>query len=153
MAEKPTADIYNLPTKNGAFERPSSVFNSWISSKPGSQFPAEKDRYVHLPLHLLQTRLLTYPGPLHQLGLPLGFPPNLVRTLKSLESIIQLVVLDWELFPHGWSFTGRDGTAPKDPLHGFTRLSELYFKANPEYNGRYTVPVLWDKNIETIVRM
>jgi hypothetical protein len=74
MAEKLTADIYDLPTKNGAFKSPRSVFDSRISSRPGSQFPAEKDRYVHLPLHLLKTRLHTYPGPLHQLGLPLGFP-------------------------------------------------------------------------------
>jgi putative glutathione S-transferase len=74
-----------------------------------------------------------------------------VRTLKGLESTIELVLLDWELFPHGWSFTGRDGTAAFDPLYGFTRISELYFKANPEYTGRYTVPVLWDKKRETIV--
>ena len=85
------------------------------------------------------------------LGCPWASRTNLVRTLKVLESIIQLVVLDWELFPHGWSFTGRDGTATKDPIYGYTRLSELYFKANSEYDGRYTVPVLWDRKLETIV--
>lgn len=48
-------------------------------------------------------------------------------------------------------FTGRDGTAEKDPLYGFTRIRQLYFKANPEYKGRFTVPTLWDKQKETIV--
>lgn len=49
------------------------------------------------------------------------------------------------------SFTGRDGTAPADPLYGFKHLSELYFKAAPNYSARFTVPVLWDKKTETIV--
>lgn len=84
-------------------------------------------------------------------GCPWASRTNLVRTLKGLESIIDMVLLDWELFPEGWSFTGRYGTAPKDPLYGFTRLSELYYKANPKYTGRFTVPVLWDKKKETIV--
>jgi putative glutathione S-transferase len=55
------------------------------------------------------------------------------------------------LLTHPRSFTGRDGTAPVDPLYGFTKLSQLYFKAEPSYNARYTVPVLWDKVHETIV--
>jgi putative glutathione S-transferase len=43
------------------------------------------------------------------------------------------------------------GTAPKDPLYGFTLHKELYLKADPEYQGRFTVPVLWDTKHETIV--
>jgi len=49
------------------------------------------------------------------------------------------------------SFTGRDNSDPVDPLYGFTRLSQLYLKAEPTFSGRYTVPVLWDKKTETIV--
>jgi glutathionyl-hydroquinone reductase len=48
------------------------------------------------------------------------------------------------------SFTGRDGTA-LDTLYGFKHLKDFYFKANPDYVGRYTVPTLWDKKLETIV--
>ncbi len=48
--EKPTGEIYNFPTKNGAFQRPNAAFRSWISSEPGAQFPPEKDRYVHPPV-------------------------------------------------------------------------------------------------------
>jgi glutathionyl-hydroquinone reductase len=132
---EPKPEIFNFPTKNGAFQRPDSAFRSWISSEAGSQFPPEKDRYV---LYI-------------NLGCPWASRTNLVRTLKGLEEIIQIVILDWELYAHGWSFTGRDGTAEKDPLYGFTRLSDLYFKANPDYKGRYTVPVLWDKKLGTIV--
>lgn len=39
----------------------------------------------------------------------------------------------------------------KDHLYGFSRLRELYFKAEPNYNLRFTVPVLWDKKLNTIV--
>ncbi len=49
------------------------------------------------------------------------------------------------------TYTGRYGTAEKDPLYGFTEHRQLYFKADPSYSGRYTVPVLWDKKHETIV--
>ena len=39
----------------------------------------------------------------------------------------------------------------RDPIYGHTKHSQLYLKADPEYKGRYTVPVLWDKKKETIV--
>lgn len=53
----------------------------------------------------------------------------------------------------GWRFTTPDkvpGATP-DHLYGSKQLREIYFKANPEYEGRFTVPVLWDKKTETIV--
>lgn len=138
MSQKPAEDQvgYKFASKTGNFNRQVSSFRSWISSEPGAEFPPEKDRYV---LYV-------------NLGCPWASRTNLVRTLKGLEDIIQMVVLDWELFPdQGWSFTGRDGTDPVDPIYGFTRLSELYFKAAPTYSARFTVPILWDKKTETIV--
>lgn len=48
-------------------------------------------------------------------------------------------------------FTGRDGTSEKDPLYAFTRIRQLYLKADPNYSGRFLVPTLWDKKRETIV--
>lgn len=59
--------------------------------------------------------------------------------------------MDYELHPTGRSFTGRAGTAAQDPIYGFKRFSELYLKADPEYKGRYSVPVLCDRKEETIV--
>ncbi|KAJ6172397.1 hypothetical protein N7470_001464 [Penicillium chermesinum] len=71
--------------------------------------------------------------------------------MKGLEGIIQKAVLDPELGPNGWFFSGREGSAEKDPIYGFKYLRDLYFKADPQYEGRYTVPTLWDKKKETIV--
>lgn len=54
---------------------------------------------------------------------------------------------------NGWRFTTPDkvpGATP-DELYGFQYIKDIYFKANPEYDGRFTVPVLWDKKKETIV--
>ncbi|MBE3045359.1 glutathione S-transferase C-terminal domain-containing protein [Candidatus Bathyarchaeota archaeon] len=48
--------------------------------------------------------------------------------------------------PEGWTFSGAG-----DPLYGFTKIKQLYEKADPSYVGRYTVPVLWDKKTETMV--
>ena len=81
----------------------------------------------------------------------MGHGVNLVRSLKGLEDITQLIKCDIELTKEGWLFTGKHGSDPKDPLYGFTKLSQLYLKADPNYVGRFTVPTLWDKKTETIV--
>jgi len=36
-------------------------------------------------------------------------------------------------------------------LFGSDRISDIYFKADKEYEQRLTVPVLWDKKEQTIV--
>lgn len=71
--------------------------------------------------------------------------------MKGLEDVIQLIICDFELGEGGWAFTGKHGSAEKDPLYGFTKLSQLYYKADPKYGGRFLVPTLWDKKKETIV--
>jgi putative glutathione S-transferase len=60
-------------------------------------------------------------------------------------------VLDYELGPKGWFFSGRLGTDKEDPLYGFRFIRELYEKADPGYEGRFTVPCLWDRKGETVV--
>lgn len=67
--------------KDGRFRRPDSKFRNWISSEPGAQFPPEKDRYV---MYL-------------NLGCPWAHRANIVRSLKGLEDIIQLVVMDYTM--------------------------------------------------------
>ncbi|KAJ5084264.1 hypothetical protein NUU61_008843 [Penicillium alfredii] len=128
-------NIYKHADSDGHFRRKESAFRSFISRDASSEFPAEKDRYV---------LYINY-------GCPWAHRANLVRTLKGLQDIIPMVVLDPELGPDGWFFSGRWGSAEKDPLYGFKYLKELYFKADPQYEGRYTVPTLWDKKKETIV--
>ena len=39
----------------------------------------------------------------------------------------------------------------RDPLNGWSFLSEAYFATDPDYRGRVTVPVLWDKHGRRIV--
>jgi putative glutathione S-transferase len=84
-------------------------------------------------------------------GCPWANRTAIVRMLKGLEDIIELVVMDYIMFPEGWGYSGRDGTAEKDPFYGFTRHRQLYEKAEPGYEGRVLVPTLWDKKNETIV--
>jgi len=50
----------------------------------------------------------------------------------------------------GWVFSEAPGCIP-DTVNGFSRLHEVYTKADPGYTGRVTVPVLWDKERQTIV--
>ncbi|GLA10358.1 hypothetical protein AnigIFM60653_003788 [Aspergillus niger] len=82
---------------------------------------------------------------------PFAHRVNLVRSLKGLKSWIQLVVLDPESGANGWFFSGRFGTAERDPLYGFKYLKDLYLKSEPGYTGRISVPMLWDKKIEKVV--
>lgn len=54
--------------------------------------------------------------------------------------------------PDGWYFSGEGEALAEDPLHpGIVKLKQLYLKADPEYTGRYTVPVLWDKKQDLLV--
>jgi hypothetical protein len=50
----------------------------------------------------------------------------------------------------GWTFRAEDG-ATGDTLYGLDFLHQVYTKADPRYSGRVTVPVLWDKKLETVV--
>ncbi|RAK73728.1 uncharacterized protein BO72DRAFT_227674 [Aspergillus fijiensis CBS 313.89] len=127
--------VHSHADADGHFRRKLAAFRSSISRDPNAEFPAQKDRYV---LYI-------------NFGCPWAHRTNLVRSLKGLDDIVQLVVLDPELGPDGWFFSDRYGSAPVDPLYGFERLSQFYFKADPNYEGRYTVPMLWDKKKETIV--
>jgi putative glutathione S-transferase len=100
---EPHNDFSKIAGKDGRFKRPDAAFRSWISSEPGAEFPPEKDRYV---LYI-------------NLGCPWAHRANIVRSLKGLEDIIQIVIMDYILGPQGWEFNpDRAGTDPKDPLYG-----------------------------------
>ena len=57
----------------------------------------------------------------------------------------------------GWPFTREDDeesifpAAEPDPLCQSAHVKDLYFRADPNFSGRFTVPVLWDKKLHTIV--
>ncbi|KAI9811151.1 MAG: hypothetical protein M1827_005602 [Pycnora praestabilis] len=130
-----TDKSHKLASADGHFHRPASKFRSSISSSPNSPFPPAANRYV---------LYINY-------GCPWAHRANLVLQVKGLDGIIEVVAMDYEMTPQGWSYTGRLGTAKEDPLYGFKYHKQLYEKAEPGYTGRYTVPVLWDRERETLV--
>ncbi|KAF8635372.1 hypothetical protein AX15_000377 [Amanita polypyramis BW_CC] len=130
------SDIGKLQTEaDGSFNRQPSQFRDFI--KKGGKFEPEKDRY-----HLY----VSY-------GCPWATRTLIFRKLKGLEDIISLSIVSPRLGTHGWPFASVDDYpgADVDPLHQSEYLKDLYFRANPDYNERFTVPVLWDKKLDTIV--
>lgn len=117
--------------QDGHFKRPASKFRNFI---PSELFPAEKDRYV---------LYVNY-------GCPWAHRTIIVWLLKGLDQVIQLVELDARDPVKGWYFSGVRGP-DKDPVYGAKYMREFYMKADPNYSGRITVPVLWDKKHATIV--
>lgn len=75
----------------------------------------------------------------------------IVRLLKDLDSLVDAYQVHFAMGPEGWYFSGEGDSLPEDPLHGFKKLKDLYLHADPNYTGRYTVPVLWDKKTDTMV--
>ena len=78
----------------------------------------------------------------------------IVRELKGLQDIIGKTVVHYHLTEKGWKFPETDDECPgaqPDPLYHAKFLREIYFRAQPDYEGRFTVPVLWDKKTESIV--
>ena len=72
------------------------------------------------------------------------------RELKGLEKMISVSVVHWYMADKGWTFETGDGAVP-DTVNGSNYIYEVYTKAMSDYSGRVTVPVLWDKQNNTIV--
>src|SRR5580704_1255773 len=125
---------------SGHFVRPDAPFRNWVTAtgEPGQSgvggFKAEPGRY-----HLIIS-----------LACPWAHRTFIFRRLKGLESMISLSVVHWLLRDDGWTFDEGPGVIP-DPIFGASHLSEFYLKARADYSGRVTVPVLWDKQTNTIV--
>ncbi|HZZ61820.1 MAG TPA: glutathione S-transferase family protein [Roseiarcus sp.] len=124
----------------GRFVRPDAPFRNWVTADgtPGPSgaggFKAEAGRY-----HLIVS-----------LACPWAHRTLIFRKLKGLEGMISLSVVHWLLGERGWTFDEGPGVI-RDPLIGARLLSEFYLKARPDFSGRVTVPVLWDKEKSTIV--
>jgi putative glutathione S-transferase len=72
------------------------------------------------------------------------------RKLKGLEDMVPLSVVHWYMAENGWTFADGDGVIP-DPIHDADFMYQVYQAAQASYTGRVTVPVLWDKEKQTIV--
>ena len=128
---------YDTKSTGGAFVRPDSRFRSWVTvdGSPGPTgeggFPAESGRY-HLYVSL---------------ACPWAHRTLIFRRLKKLGEAISVSVVGPHMLSEGWEFSEEW----PDDLYGARRLYEIYLRATPSYTGRVTVPVLWDKQRETIV--
>ncbi|MYM64851.1 glutathione S-transferase family protein [Pseudomaricurvus sp. HS19] len=121
---------YDTESTGGAFQRQESRFRNQISADGSSGFKAEAGRY-HLYVSL---------------ACPWAHRTLIMRRLKKLEGLIGVTVVEPLMLENGWEF-GEGG----DDLYGLDYLYQLYLKADPGYEGRVTVPVLWDKQTRTIV--
>lgn len=117
----------------GAFVRQRSVFREWVR-RDGGRYRPEAGRY-HLYVSL---------------ACPWAHRAIIVRKLKRLEEVVSLSVVDPIRDEKGWRFREGDGHS-LDPVNGFDYLSEAYVATEPSFEGRVTVPVLWDRETRTIV--
>tara|TARA_B100000530_G_scaffold264731_1_gene177532 strand:- start:91 stop:1068 length:978 start_codon:yes stop_codon:yes gene_type:complete len=131
---------YDTEENGGRFEREDAGFRNWVtvdgSAGPTGVggFKAEPDRY-HLYVSL---------------ACPWAHRTLIYRKLKGLEQIIPISVVNPYMGDNGWTFAEGEGVIP-DPLIHADYAYELYIKAKPNYTGRVTVPILWDKKTNTIV--
>ncbi|GMA08469.1 glutathione-dependent reductase [Tetragenococcus halophilus subsp. flandriensis] len=74
----------------------------------------------------------------------------MMRSLKGLQDIISLSVVNPVMYDQGWSFEDGDGVIP-DPVINANYLREIYTFSDPNFTGKVSVPVLFDKKTKQIV--
>jgi len=119
----------------GRFVRPSTTFRNQITADGSSGFKAEAGRY-HLYISW---------------ACPWAHRTAIMRRLKGLENAVGLSVVAAVIDQNSWEFSQTEPGAIPDTVNGKNYLWEVYLKADSNYSGRVTVPVLWDKEQETIV--
>ncbi|KAJ7265903.1 glutathione S-transferase [Mycena haematopus] len=139
MATRDTSQFSDISkmkaSADGTFNRLPSSFRNFI--EPGGKFAPENGRY-----HLY----VSY-------ACPWATRTLIARKLKGLEDIIPVTIVSPKMGASGWPFAVADAFpgAEVDPLFGAQHVRDLYLRANPEYEGRFTVPLIWDKVNDTIV--
>jgi len=124
---------YDTQSSGGEFRRQESRFRNWVTADGSAGptgtggFKAEAGRY-HLYVSL---------------ACPWAHRTLIFRQLKSLQDLLDVTVVDPLMLSNGWELTN-------DP-YNLDYLYQLYLKADADYEGRVTVPVLWDRQRETIV--
>ena len=119
---------------DGRFVRSTTSFRNWVTADGSGGFPAEAGRY-HLYIAW---------------ACPWAHRTAIMRSLKGLEGTIGLSAVGSFMGEDGWAFYDEPGVVP-DPVNGAHYLREIYAKADPDYTGRVTTPLLWDKEAATIV--
>jgi putative glutathione S-transferase len=125
---------YDTKSTGGRFVRKDAQFREKVTADGSSGFKAESGRY-----HLY----VSY-------ACPWAHRTLIYRKLKGLEDHISISVVNPLMLEHGWTFEHRESVIP-DPIFSAEYLHQIYTAARPDYSGRVTVPVLWDKETGTIV--
>jgi len=131
---------YDTKSSGGRFVRTSPQFRHWItadgSAGPSGDagFKAESGRY-HLYVSL---------------ACPWAHRTLIFRALKGLEDVIPVSTVHWYMADKGWTFQEGEGVIA-DTVNNAQYMYQIYTEAMPDYSGRVTVPVLWDKRKKTIV--
>lgn len=116
------------------FTRQEDAFRIWVRADGSTPYRPAVGRY-HLYVSL---------------ACPWAHRTLIVRHMKKLHDVIGVTVVDPVRDERGWAF--RDGAGHShDPVNGFEFLSEAYLATKPDFRGRWTVPVLWDKESRRIV--
>ncbi|MEM6603079.1 MAG: glutathione S-transferase family protein [Pseudomonadota bacterium] len=132
---------YATDETNGKFVRSEAQFRNILCATSDDRvdnksfFPAEKNRY-----HLY----VSY-------ACPWAHRTLIFRQLKGLQDFIDVSVVHYLMGENGWTFQKDENDIGGDAIYNFNYAYELYTKADPNYTGRVTVPILWDKKTETIV--
>ena len=141
------AQFSSETSETGEFQRQEDVFREWISNDGSTIYPAAKGRY-HLYVSL---------------ACPWASRTVIFRKLKGLEDAIAMTIVDPFRDENGWAFRDPERTGPgaslanlnefesTDPINRYRYLSEAYRATDPNFAGRVTVPVLWDKQTKRIV--
>ncbi|GDY26328.1 glutathione S-transferase family protein [Agarivorans sp. Toyoura001] len=131
---------YETKENKGRFVRSEAQFRNWVtadgSAGPSGKegFKAEAGRY-----HLYVSH-----------ACPWANRTMIFRKLKGLEQMIDYSVVHWFMGENGWTFAPGEGVV-SDPINQAEFMHQVYTAADANYSGRVTVPVLWDKQQQTIV--
>ena len=129
-----TGQFPNEQSTQGEFKRQEDSFREWIRADGTSPFTPEPGRY-HLYVSF---------------ACPWAHRTLIVRHLKKLDDAVGMTVVDPLRDERGWAF--RDGPGhSRDPINGFQFLRDAYLATQPDFQGRSTVPVLWDRQTRRIV--
>ncbi len=132
---------YDTKATGGTFERKAASFRNWVTpdGHPGPSgrggFVAESGRY-----HLYVSH-----------ACPWAHRTLIFRTLKGLQDHIDVSVVHPDMLTDGWTFSTDFDGATGDTQFGLPFLRDIYLRADPAISTRVTVPILWDKQTQTIV--
>jgi putative glutathione S-transferase len=120
--------------EEGRFQREETDFQNWIRADGSTNYEPEEGRY-----HLYISR-----------ACPWAHRTAIMRRLRGLTDVVSMDIVDPYMGEDGWFFSDGEGSTA-DTVNGTEYLREVYLEDDPNFTGRVTVPVLWDKKNDTIV--